>query len=137
MKVTLDREGKNVVHLGLEVDAKLAEKEYEKACRMLSKNINVPGFRRGKAPRKIIEKQVGVDYIKTRALEAIVPKLLSEAITTESLDVITEPQIDSCEFDLGSPLKFTAKFEVDQKSRLEITKAFRSKYLRLHCLKAL
>jgi trigger factor len=112
MKVTLDREGKNVVHLGLEVDAKLAEKEYEKACRMLSQNMNVPGFRRGKAPRKIIEKQVGVDYIKTRALEAIVPKLLSEAITTESLDVITEPQIDSCEFDLGSPLKFTAKFEV-------------------------
>ena len=112
MKVTLDREGKNVVHLGLEVDAKLAEKEYEKTCRMLSQNINVPGFRRGKAPRKIIEKQVGVEYIKTRALEAIVPKLLSEAITTESLDVITEPQIDSCQFDLGSPLKFTAKFEV-------------------------
>jgi trigger factor len=112
MKVTLDREGKNVVHLGLEVDAKLAEKEYEKACRMLSQQMNVPGFRRGKAPRKIIEKQVGVDYIKTRALEAIVPKLLSDAITDEKLDVITEPQIDSCEFDLGSPLKFTAKFEV-------------------------
>jgi len=38
--------------------------------------------------------------------------MLSEAITTESLDVITEPQIDSCQFDLGEPLKFTSKFEV-------------------------
>ena len=118
MKVTLDREGKNVVHLGLEVDAKEAEKEYEKACRLLSQNINLPGFRRGKAPRKIIENQVGVEYIKNRALESLVPKLLSQAITTESLDVITEPQIDSCQFELGEPLKFSAKFEIRPEVKL-------------------
>jgi trigger factor len=112
MKVTLDREGKNVVKLGLEVDAQMAVKEYEKTCRELSHQINVPGFRRGKAPRSIIEKQVGVEYIKARALDKLLPQLLSDAIMSESLDVITEPQIDSCQFDLGQPLKLGVKFEV-------------------------
>jgi trigger factor len=112
MKVTLDREGQNVVHLGLEVEAEKAIREYEKACRLISQNRNIPGFRRGKAPRAIIEKTFGVDYIKAVALENLVPRYLSDAITDQSIDVITEPQIESCVFELGSPLKFTAKFEV-------------------------
>jgi trigger factor len=112
MKVTLDREGQNVVHLGLEVEAEKAIREYEKACRLISQNRNIPGFRRGKAPRAIIEKTFGVDYIKAVALENLVPRYLSDAITDQSIDVITEPQIESCVFELGAPLKFTAKFEV-------------------------
>ncbi|HEY9679673.1 MAG TPA: trigger factor [Drouetiella sp.] len=112
MKVTLDREGKNLVRMDLELESEKALKAYEMACRSLSHQVNIPGFRRGKAPRNIIEKTLGVDYIKREALERLVPELLSRAITDESLDVITEPVIDSCEFDLGSPLKLQAKFEV-------------------------
>ncbi len=112
MKVTLDREGQNIVKLGLELEAEKALKAYELACRQLSHQVNIPGFRRGKAPRNIIEKTLGVDFIKQEALERLVPDLLRQAITDESLDVITEPQIDKCEFELGSPLKLQAKFEV-------------------------
>ncbi|HEY9731693.1 MAG TPA: trigger factor [Drouetiella sp.] len=112
MKVTLDREGKNLVRMGLELESEKALKAYEMACRSLSHQVNIPGFRRGKAPRNIIEKTLGVDYIKREALEKLVPELLSRAIMDESLDVITEPQIDSCEFELGSPLKLNANFEV-------------------------
>lgn len=112
MKVTLDREGKNLVRMGLELESEKALKAYEMACRSLSHQVNIPGFRRGKAPRNIIEKTLGVDYIKREALEKLVPELLSRAIMDESLDVITEPQIDSCEFELGAPLKLNANFEV-------------------------
>jgi trigger factor len=112
MKVSLDREGKNVVKLGLELEPEKALKAYEMACRQLSHQVNIPGFRKGKAPRNIIEKTLGVEYIKREALERLVPQLLSEAIQDESLDVITEPQIDSWDFELGSPLKLQAKFEV-------------------------
>ena len=112
MKVTLDREGKNVVRLGLELESERAMKAYEMACRQLSHQVNIPGFRRGKAPRNIVEKTLGVDFIKQEALERLVPELLRQAITDESLDVITEPEIDKCDFQLGAPLTLQAKFEV-------------------------
>lgn len=112
MKVSLERQGKNVVQLGLELESDKAMKAYEVACRQLSQKINIPGFRKGKAPRNIIEKTVGVDYIKREALERLVPELLGRAIVDENLDVITEPEIDSCNFELGEPLTLTAKFEV-------------------------
>jgi trigger factor len=112
MKVTLDREGQNIVHLGLEIEAASAEREYEKACRQISQMRNIPGFRRGKAPRAIIEKTFGIEYVKAVTLEAFLPKVLSNAIADEKIDLITQPQIESCTFELGSPLKFSAKFEV-------------------------
>src|SRR5438876_70911 len=118
MKVSLEREGNNVVHIGVELEPDKAMKAYEVACRQLSHKINIPGFRKGKAPRNIIEKTVGVDYIKREALEQLVPELLGKAIVDENLDVITEPEIDSCDFELGSPLKLTAKFEVRPEVKL-------------------
>ncbi|PZM82729.1 MAG: trigger factor [Candidatus Melainabacteria bacterium] len=112
MKVTLEREGKNIIRMGLELESDKADKAYELACRQLAGKINIPGFRRGKAPRNIIEKTLGVDYIKREALERLVPELLTRAILDENLDVITEPEIDNCDFELGAPLKLNAKFEV-------------------------
>ena len=59
MKVTLDREGKNLVKLGLELEPDKAMRAYEHACRSLSGKVNIPGFRRGKVPRHVLEKTVG------------------------------------------------------------------------------
>ncbi len=118
MKVTLEKQGQNVVQLGLELESDKAIKAYEVACRSLSNKVNIPGFRKGKAPRNIIEKTLGVDYIKREALESLVPELLQQAIFDENLDVITEPEIDSCSFELGEPLTLTAKFEVRPEVRL-------------------
>src|SRR5262245_55781616 len=118
MKVNLEKQGKNVVSIGLELEPEKAMKAYEVACRQLSHRVNIPGFRKGKAPRNIIEKSLGVDYIKREALEQLVPEMLNKAIMDENLDVITEPEIDSCDFELGSPLKLTAKFEVRPEVKL-------------------
>jgi trigger factor len=112
MKVNLEREGTNVVKLGVEVEADRAKKAYEQVCRALSHRVRIPGFRPGKAPRKMIEQTVGVDMIKREALEHLVPEILGKVIMDEKLDVITEPQIDSWKFELGEPLELSARFEV-------------------------
>ncbi len=112
MKITLDKQGKNIVELGLEVEAEKVLRAYEQTCRTLSHKVKIPGFRPGKAPRRVLETTLGVDYIKDEALESLVPKLLGQAISQENLDIITQPEIDKCEFELGKPLHLHAKFEV-------------------------
>lgn len=112
MKTSLEKEGTNVVKLEVEVEADRAKKAYEQVCRALSHRVRIPGFRPGKAPRNMIEKQVGVDMIKREALEHLVPEVLGKIISDEKLDVITEPQIESYNFELGEPLTLSARLEV-------------------------
>lgn len=118
MKVSLERQGINVVQLGVELESEKAIKAYEVACRQLSHKVNIPGFRRGKAPRNIIEKYYGVEFIKREALEKLVPELLGKVIVDENLDVITEPEISNYEFELGQPLMLNAKLEVRPEVKL-------------------
>lgn len=118
MKVTLDREGKNIVRLGLELEADKALKVYEQSCRKLSHRLAIPGFRKGKAPRNIIEKAIGVDAIKREALEAVANEYLLQAISDEKLDAITFPEVYSYEFQVGENLTLKAKFEVRPEVKL-------------------
>ncbi|MBX9942023.1 MAG: trigger factor [Candidatus Obscuribacterales bacterium] len=118
MKVTLEREGKNVVKLGIELEAERVKRAYEMACRELSKQVRIPGFRPGKAPRMILEKTIGEDNIKNEALQSLVPEVISEAVLKENLDLITAPEYSKVEFKLGEPLKLEAKFEVRPEVKL-------------------
>jgi trigger factor len=118
MKVNLEREGANVVKVGVEVEADKAKQAYVKACRQLSHRVRIPGFRPGKAPQNMVEKAVGVDFIKREALEKLVPQILQDVIVEEKLDVITEPQITSYNFELGQPLTLNASFEVRPEVKL-------------------
>ena len=64
MKTEVKKLGTNVVEVNIEIEEKVAQKEYEKACKRISQNVNIAGFRKGKAPRNILEKYVGIDAIK-------------------------------------------------------------------------
>jgi trigger factor len=119
MKVSLTKEGQNVVKMDLEIDTNQAQVAYDKICRKLSHRLNIPGFRRGKAPRKIVENAVGVDYIKREALEDLLPHILEKVISDEKLDVITRPHIESYEYELGQPIKLNAMVEVRPEIILE------------------
>ncbi len=112
MKVNLERSGKNIVQLNLELESEKTLRAYEAACRQLSHKVDIPGFRKGKAPRNIIEKALGMDYIKREALEHLIPELINNAIIEEKLDIITQPQVETCKFELGEPLALTTTFEV-------------------------
>lgn len=112
MKVSLEKQGQNVVQLQMEVEAERAKRAYEGAVRQLAHKVNIPGFRKGKAPKNVIEQTLGVEYIKRETLEHLVPEMLNEAIVEKELDVITEPEVNEYKFELGEPLSVSAKFEV-------------------------
>lgn len=118
MKINLEKEENNIVKLDIEVPAQDAVNEYNKAVRRISDYVNIPGFRKGKAPRNIVEKHVGVARIKEEALEGLLPKALKEAITKHELDVISQPYVESYDFEVGKDLKIVAKVELRPEVKL-------------------
>ncbi len=117
MQVTLENEKENVIKLDITVPAKEAADAYNNAVKRISQYVNIDGFRKGKAPRELVERHVGVDRIKQEALEGIMPRVLSQAIDENKLDVITQPYITSYNYNLGEDLKVVAKVE----TRPEVT----------------
>ncbi len=112
MKVDLKREENNIVKLDIEIPAQDAVTEYNKAVKKISQYANIPGFRKGKAPRNIVEKHVGVDTIKQEALDAILPNAFRTAIIENHLDVIAQPLVESFSFEVGEDVKITASVEL-------------------------
>lgn len=117
MQVTLENEKENVVKLDITVPAKEAADAYNSAVKRISQYVNIDGFRKGKAPRELVERHVGVERIKQEALEGIMPRVLSQAIDENKLDVITQPYITSYNYNVGEDLKVTAMVE----TRPEVT----------------
>lgn len=118
MKINLEKEPNNVVKLDIEIPAKDAVEEYNKAVRKISEYINIPGFRKGKAPRNIVEKNVGVDRIKHEALERLLPNAFQKAVKENELDVISQPYVESYDFEVGQDLKIIAKVELRPEVKL-------------------
>ena len=112
MKVTLEKQESNQVALNVEVAQDVVSKEYEKAFRQASSQLNIPGFRKGKAPKKIAERYLHIEAIFEEAINQVISKAYSEAVNTEQLEPITEPQIDLVQAGLDKDLVFKAKIEV-------------------------
>lgn len=112
MKVNVEKEKNNVVKLNIEIPAKDAVNEYNKAVKSLSQYVNIPGFRKGKAPRNLVEQHVGVERIKHEALERILPNIFRDAILENKLDVISQPEIESYNFEIGQDMTIVAKVEL-------------------------
>lgn len=112
MKTEIKREEHNLVRMEIEIPAEEAQKEYDMAVRKISQHANIPGFRKGKAPKNIIESQYGVEAIKYEALESMLPYVFSQVIGENKLDVITQPSVEKYEFELGKPLTVTATVEL-------------------------
>lgn len=112
MKVTIEKEKDNVVKLDITIPAKEAAEAYNNAVKRVAQYVNIDGFRKGKAPRQVVERHVGVDRIKHEAIENLMPKAISDAVTQNDLDIIAQPYITSFNFDLGSDLTVVAKAEL-------------------------
>lgn len=113
MKVTLEKKEKNQVHLEVEVGTEQVKKAVDQAYRQVSQRVNIPGFRKGKAPRQLVEKAVGSDYIKREALDKLIPEALEQAVAEQSLEVIERPDVEVVSFDdEKSPLVFKATVPV-------------------------
>ncbi|MBC7474885.1 MAG: trigger factor [Candidatus Sericytochromatia bacterium] len=120
MKVTLQKQEKNQILMEVEVEASQVSDTYQKRFREASRSVNIPGFRKGKAPKQILEKYIHADMIKQDVLEHLVSESYSEALRSleEPIEPISEPQIELVKFDLNEPLIFKAMLEVKPEVKL-------------------
>ena len=104
--------------LVVEVPADQAKQEFNKACRRIGQRVNIPGFRRGKAPLRMIEKQVGQDYIKQEALDRYLPFIFADIISNNKLDVVSSPRLTEIDFDVEKGINLKAEIDIRPELKL-------------------
>ena len=94
MEVTVNNLENHQVELEITVPAEELGKAYQAAYKKIVSKVNIPGFRKGKAPLLIVEKQYGVETVLREAFDIVAPKAMSEALQQEDMDLVTRPEID-------------------------------------------
>jgi trigger factor len=84
----------------------------ERAFRKLAKNVRLPGFRKGKVPRKIFEQNYGADALTREAMDEVVPQVYAKAIAEHDLQPVESPKLEVLEEDDGRPTRVKATVEV-------------------------
>jgi len=112
MNVKVENIEKNVVQLEIEVDAAKFEEGMEKSFLKNAKKFNVPGFRKGKAPRSIVERYYGEQVLYEDAINFICPEAYDEAVEKNDIHPVDRPEIDIKQIGSGQNFVFTAKVTV-------------------------
>lgn len=105
-------EQKNMVKLTIEVSAEEFEKGMETAFNKNKNKISVPGFRKGKVTRKIVEKMYGPQMFYEDAINAVIPDAYAAAVEESKLDIVSQPEIDVTQVEEGKSMIFTATVAV-------------------------
>ncbi|HAM25091.1 MAG TPA: trigger factor [Actinobacteria bacterium] len=100
------------VKVSVQVPADEMQPSIEAAYDRISRSINVPGFRKGKVPRVVIDQRVGRAAVLDEALNDILNGALTEAVQTHDLKVIGQPKVDIDSFEDGQALSFTAEIDI-------------------------
>ena len=111
MKVTHEREG-NIVTLNVEVDVEKVSDAMDKAYKKVRKDVKVPGFRKGRVPRRILEARFGKEVLYKDALDILLPQAYGDAIDEAGIDPIDQPDIEDVHIEKDEPCTFTAKVQV-------------------------
>ena len=112
MSLQVEKLEKNMAKLTVEVPAENVEKAIQGAYNKMKKSINVPGFRKGKAPRQLIEKMYGKEVFYNDAIDAMLPSAYSDAVEECGEEIVSHPQIDVVQIESGKPFVFTATVAV-------------------------
>lgn len=129
MQVKVENLGKNIVQLEIEVDAEKFEQGLQKSFVENANKFNIPGFRRGKAPRSMVEKFYGEQVLYEDAINAICPDAYDQAIEENNIHPVDRPEIDIKQIGKGQVLIFTAnvtvkpEVELGQYKGVEVQKA--------------
>ncbi len=108
MSVKVEKLENNMAKLTIEVEAAEVEKALEKAFQKQKGKISLPGFRKGKAPRAMIEKMYGPEVFYDDAINAMIPDAYDKAVDECGEDVVSQPEIDIVTIKKGEPFVFTA-----------------------------
>ena len=112
MSVQVENLEKNMAKLTIEVAAEELEKAIQGAYLKQKNQINMPGFRKGKAPRKMIEKMYGAGIFYEDAANALIPEAYAKASEESGLEIVSQPSIDVVQLESGKPFIFTAEVAV-------------------------
>ena len=109
MSLQVEKSEKNMAKLTIEVPAEEFEKALEQAYQKAKGKITLPGFRKGKAPRKMIEKMYGAGVFYEDAANIVIPKAYDEALKECEETIVSRPEIDVTQIEAGKPFIFTAE----------------------------
>ena len=113
-------ENKNEVKLTFNIEAEKFEAAMKKVYAKTAKYFNIPGFRKGKAPMQLVERQYGSAIFYEDAFNELVPEIYDEAIRENKVEAVSKPEIDIVQMEKGKELIFTAV--VETKPEVELGK---------------
>jgi trigger factor len=112
VKVDTERKPGSQVILSVEVDADQVSRSIDQAYSRLAPRVRIAGFRPGKAPRPMVEREIGWSALRQEALDLILPTAYNSALDEAGLDPIDVPRVEVQQFDRGQPMKFTATVSI-------------------------
>ncbi|ORA39826.1 trigger factor [Mycobacterium aquaticum] len=117
MKSTVEQLSPTRVRINVEVPFTELEPDFDRAFKELAKQVRLPGFRPGKAPRKLLEARIGRGAVLEQVVNDALPSRYSEAVSTSDIKPLGQPEIEVTKLEDGEELVFTAEVDV----RPEIT----------------
>ena len=109
MSLQVEKLEKNMAKLTIEVEAGELDKAIESAYQKNKSKISIPGFRKGKAPRKMIEQMYGKEVFYEDAANALIPSAYAKAVDECEEEIVSQPTIDVVQAEAGKPFIFTAE----------------------------
>lgn len=108
MSLQVEKLEKNMAKLTIEASAEDLEKAIEQAYQKQKKQISIPGFRKGKVPRQMVEKMYGKEVFYEDAANALIPDAYDKALEECEEDIVSTPKIEVTQIEAGKPFIFTA-----------------------------
>ena len=118
MKVTTEKIENQQVVLEITVPAEELEKAYAQAFKNISKQVNIPGFRKGKAPKKMVEKHVGVEYIMDEAFKTVYNASFGEAVDESKQVPVSRVDLEEVQLELGKDVIYKTTFTAKPEAKL-------------------
>lgn len=112
MSLQVEKLEHNMAKLTIEVAAEDVEKALQAAYLKERKRISIPGFRKGKVPRQMVEKMYGPEVFYDEAVNRMIPEHYGKAYEECDLDIVSQPEIDVVQMEKGQPFIFTAEVAV-------------------------
>ena len=119
MQTTVEETDKHVVRLSVQIEPDEVAKDLDRAYRKVAGEVKIPGFRKGKVPKQVIDARVGREHVLEEFVKDSVPEYYVRAVREHDLAPIAEPEIDLDQLEVGKPLRFTATVEVRPRITLE------------------
>ncbi|MEN6327309.1 MAG: trigger factor [Syntrophomonas sp.] len=118
MQAKLEKIENSEAHIEIEVSSEKVEEGLQQAYRKVVKQVSIPGFRKGKVPRELLERHFGKEVLLQEALEFIVPDAYEAALTELNIEPLAQPDFDFPENDDDQPLTFKVRVAVKPEIKL-------------------